>query len=99
MQTATISKLKNKLSAYIDLVKHGETVLIVDRHTPVAVLESSPSQITHNPDLRIKALERKGIIKPGRTSLPGSFFTEPLPRVKHGASTVQALIADREEGR
>jgi antitoxin (DNA-binding transcriptional repressor) of toxin-antitoxin stability system len=36
MVQANISELKNNLSAYVAQVRAGETVLILDRHTPVA---------------------------------------------------------------
>ena len=36
MLTATISQVKNGLSAYLRRVKAGDTVLIMDRKTPVA---------------------------------------------------------------
>ena len=36
MVTATISEVKNGLSAYLRRVKAGETVLIIDRKTPIA---------------------------------------------------------------
>ena len=38
MQQATISQLKNSLSAYIRQVKLGESVLVMERTTPVARL-------------------------------------------------------------
>ena len=36
MLTASVSQVKNGLSAYLRRVKAGETVLIMDRKTPVA---------------------------------------------------------------
>ena len=36
MKTATISEVKNRLSAYLRAVRAGETVLILDRDQPVA---------------------------------------------------------------
>ena len=36
MKTATISETKNRLSALLDRVRHGETILITDRERPVA---------------------------------------------------------------
>jgi prevent-host-death family protein len=38
MKTASISEAKNRLSAYIDPVRRGETVQITDRGNPVARL-------------------------------------------------------------
>ena len=39
MKTATITQAKNGLSALIDRVRAGESILILDRGTPVARLE------------------------------------------------------------
>ena len=41
MLVATITEAKNRLSALIDHVRGGESVLIVDRGIPVARLESA----------------------------------------------------------
>ena len=39
MKTATISETKNGLSALLDRVRHGESILITDRNQPIARLE------------------------------------------------------------
>jgi prevent-host-death family protein len=39
MQKATVSKLKNNLSAYLRKVRAGEPVLIYDRDVPIARIE------------------------------------------------------------
>ena len=39
MKTATITQTKNGLSALLDRVRHGETIVITDRSRPVARLE------------------------------------------------------------
>lgn len=41
MKTASISVAKNRLSAFVDLVRAGETVTITDRGTPVARLSDA----------------------------------------------------------
>jgi prevent-host-death family protein len=38
MKTASISQAKNRLSAYVDMVRRGESIVITDRGTPVARL-------------------------------------------------------------
>lgn len=47
MVVATITEAKNGLSALVDQVRAGESVLIMDRGTPVARLESA---ISASPD-------------------------------------------------
>ncbi len=39
MKRATLTETKNNLSALVDQVRHGETILILDRGRPVARLE------------------------------------------------------------
>jgi prevent-host-death family protein len=50
MKTATISETKNQLSALLDRVRHGETILITDRSQPVARLEPVVSASGAGPD-------------------------------------------------
>ena len=38
MQTAMVSELKAKLSAYLARVRRGATITVCDRHTPIARL-------------------------------------------------------------
>ena len=44
MEKATVSQLKNSLSAYLKKVRAGQTVLILDREEPIAVLVGEPAQ-------------------------------------------------------
>ena len=99
MKTASISETKNRLSAYIDLVRKGESVLITDRDVPVARLEPLAPGLRASDEALLSNLERKGVIKRARLQ-PGKSYLKslpPAPRVKGGL--LQALIADREEDR
>ena len=40
MKTASLTETKNRLSALIDEVREGETILVLDRGRPVARIES-----------------------------------------------------------
>jgi antitoxin (DNA-binding transcriptional repressor) of toxin-antitoxin stability system len=94
MVTVGISELKNKLSAYIDKVRAGETVLVLDRGDPVAELRAP----VLSDDERIAHLVRKGIIRPAKGKLPDDFFDRPRPKLPPGVSIVDAVLAEREEG-
>ncbi len=94
MVTVSISELKNKLSAYIDKVRAGESVLVLDRGVPVAELRAP----TLSDDERIARLVRKGIVRPPRGKLPDDFFERPMPTLPPGVSIVDAVLAEREEG-
>jgi prevent-host-death family protein len=99
VKRATISTAKNRLSALIDLVRKGETVVITDRDQPVAQLGPLPRRAEGDTS-RLAELERAGLIRRGRvvrakqgllSSLP------PMPQTK--ADLLAALLADRAESR
>ena len=97
MKTTTITDAKNGLSALIDRVKSGESVLILDRGTPVARLE--PVSATSDPSGRIKRLERAGLIGPAGAAPPLDLIRSAAPQLAHGASAVQAVLDERLAGR
>jgi len=95
MRTATITEAKNGLSALLDRVKAGESILITDRGTPIARIE--PLTTRPDPEGRLDRLERAGIIRRGTgpvslASLP------PAPGLPPGVSVVDALLEERESG-
>jgi prevent-host-death family protein len=66
MKRAKISELKAKLSAYLRNVRNGETVLVVDRTTPIAKLtpiEAEDEVVIVGPNGPTPALKR---LKPVR---------------------------------
>jgi prevent-host-death family protein len=97
MIVATITELKNKLSAYIDRVRAGESILVLDRGVPVARLE--PAAAGDDPSGRLDRLARAGLLRPG----PGKGVRELLdrepPKTRSGASVVDALLEERRRGR
>jgi prevent-host-death family protein len=99
MRKASITEAKNRLSALIDSLKGGSSVLIVDRGRPVARLEPVTAGGAAEQSGRLSRLVREGIVRPGRVPPSRALFTEPPPRPKGGASAVAALIAERREGR
>jgi prevent-host-death family protein len=98
MKKASITEVKNNLSALIDGVKGGSPVLIVDRGHPVARLE--PVIGAHgDDDSRLARLVRAGIVRPARGVAAKAVFSSKPPRPKAGASGVRALLHERREGR
>ena len=97
MNTSTITEAKNGLSALIDRVRSGESILILDRGVPVARLEP----VTAFPDAtgRLRRLERAGVIRVGDTSPPLEMLRTPAPMLGPGASAVAALLQERRSGR
>ena len=96
MKRATITEAKNGLSALLDQVRAGETILILDRGVPVARIEP----ISASPDQtgRIERLVRAGVLRPGVGAPPLDLARRPGPRPKNGASIVQAVLDERESG-
>jgi len=98
MVVATITEAKNRLSALIDQVRAGESILIVDRGTPVARLESA---VSGAPDAegRIARLERTGAIRSARKPPASELVSTKPPGPLKGVSAVAALLEERREGR
>lgn len=98
MLVATITEAKNTLSALIDRVRGGESVLIVDRGIPVARLESAVGADL-DADGKIARLERIGAVRAARTSPASELLAESPPDPQRGASAVGALLDERRSGR
>lgn len=97
MKRATITEAKNQLSALIDHVRAGESVLILDRGIPVARLEPVSSHVDQ--DGRLERLERAGIIRRGTGGPATDLLREPPPRPLKPASALEALLEERRSGR
>ena len=93
VKKASVSDLKNQISRYLDYVKHGETVLVLDRRVPVAELKP----VSGKSSGKLVALERKGIIRLGSGKIPEKFLKEKLSGKR--ARILDALLEERETGR
>jgi prevent-host-death family protein len=96
MLVATITEAKNRLSALIDHVRGGESVLIVDRGIPVARLESA---VGADADGRIARLERSGAVRPARKPPAIDLLSAKPPSTRAGVSAVAVLLEERRTGR
>lgn len=99
MKTATLTETKNHLSALIDQVRHGETILILDRGRAVARLASVLAEESSAPEGRVERLERQGLIRRARAPKDPKLFSRPRPQAREGASVVKALVEERRSGR
>lgn len=96
MRVVSITEAKNRLSALIDEVKAGGTVLIVDRGRPVATLESA---VSRGPDEGgITRLERAGLARRGGNRVIRQIVDEQPPHAD-GGSVLEALLEERRGGR
>ena len=99
MKRATITEAKNQLSALLDRVRHGETILIVDRGRPVARLESAVAHTADDPDGRLARLERQGIIRRALTAPPAAMIAKKFRRARQPSGVLNALLDERRRGR
>ena len=97
MKTAAVSELKALLSKYLSKVKAGEEVVVTDRGKPIAkIVPIKRAEMEVPPHLLM--LERAGLARIGKSSLPARFWSLPRPRDKKGLA-LKALLSEREEGR
>lgn len=95
METATISEIKNRLSAYLKMVRAGRTVLILDRNEPVARLERVEGAARS--DDRFARLERAGLLRRPVANVPLDRLREAAPQGER--SVLEALLEERREAR
>jgi prevent-host-death family protein len=96
MRRATITEAKNGLSALIDRVRAGETILITERGVPVARLEPVTSAADDD-EGRLARLERAGVIRRGRGDPRWILERAPIPTTP-GRPISDYVIEDRESG-
>jgi prevent-host-death family protein len=99
MKIATISQTKNRLSALLDRVRHGETILIMDRDRPIARLEPVVTPAATDAEGRLARLERAGLLRRGRGGMIKEILSESPPRPKKGGDVLRALLEERESGK
>jgi prevent-host-death family protein len=98
MERATITEVKNGLSAVIDRVRAGESILVTDRGIAVAVIEPVTDQV--DLDERMVRLERAGLLRRGAGRIPPEILETPGPKVRDpGNPAVDAIIDERRNGR
>lgn len=84
MKTVRIAELKAKLSEYLRGVRRGESVTVMDRNTPVAMItpyNSGAGTLTIRPPL-------VGAPRPGNISLPPPLATQ--------TDVLDLLLAERQ---
>lgn len=98
MKRTSITEAKNGLSALIDKVRAGESVLIEDRGVPVARLESVVAG--RGAELgRLERLERAGLARRASAHMPKTVVTSDPPVPTGRVTASQALIAERRDDR
>ena len=93
--TANVAQVKARLSAYLRQVKDGSEVVITERGIPIARL------VPLAPDER-RATREERLIRSGALRPPaGPRRRLGAPKMKRGAgrAVLEALLAERDEGR
>lgn len=97
MQKVKIAELKNNLSRYLDYVRGGGSVLVLDREHPVAEIvplrEGKGKREAR--DARLLRLERRGLIRRGTGGIPSWLGRRPL---KVEGSVLEDLLDERRGG-
>ena len=98
MERATVSKLKNNLSAYLRKVRSGQPVVIYDRDVPIARIERIESS-GRGVD-RLALLAAQGITRPAARPLAPRELQALLPRpLPRSARVLDALLEERAHDR
>jgi prevent-host-death family protein len=98
MEKATVSRLKNNLSAYLRKVRSGQPVLIYDRDVPIARIERIETS-GRGVD-RLALLTAQGITRPAARPLSPRELRTLLPRpLPRSARVLDALLEERAHDR
>ena len=98
MKRASISEAKNRLSALLDRVRQGGSVVIEDRGVPIARLEPVTGTGL-DPEGRLARLERQGLLRRPAKGAAKSLLASRPPRPRGGWKASDVLIDERREGR
>ena len=95
MKEAKISEVKNQLSRYLQLVRKGEVIRILDRDVPVAQIVPISRGVGRQPaGTEVLAdMERKGLIRRGSGKLDREILATNPPGAPCGV--LEALLEDR----
>ncbi len=98
MEKASISKLKNNLSAYLRKVRAGQPVTIYDRDVPIARIERIEAG-SRGTD-RLAALHTQGVVRPPlRSASPSALRALLSLPLRRSVKLAEAVQEDRQEER
>jgi prevent-host-death family protein len=98
MNSANISELRDRLSDYLRRVRRGETIIVLDRDTPVARLEPVGRSHEDLPACYQQAL-KDGLVRPPRKRDDFLRGLAAPPKPKKHAGLVEALVEERRTSR
>ncbi len=95
IRTTSVSALKARLSAFLEIVRRGDEVLVTDRGRPIARI--APVTGAQSIEGRREELLRTGRLRAPRAKLPRDFWDRKRPADPKGKG-LTALLAERESG-
>ena len=103
MKSLQLTELHDRSDEFIEAVKNGQTVELLEGERSVATVEPlrepTPAPTNGSDEEWIEKLVARGVIRKGPNwgkPLPEEFFTRPLPVAK--ASVLEQLLEDRHSG-
>ncbi len=105
MKRVKIAELRNHLSRYLDQVRAGTRLLVLDRDRPIAEIRPVAAPRGRGgsggsvEEARLADLERKGILRRGQGPVPPDLIEEikKWTPLAPGARLVDALLEERED--
>jgi prevent-host-death family protein len=91
----SVSRLKARLSEYLNAVRNGETVVVTDRGKPVAVVE--PLTAAEDWGAVVDRLVAAGLARRAVRPLPDDFYAGP-PVADPDGKVLSYLLAERSSG-
>ena len=95
MKTASVSDLKNNLSARLKQVIAGEPLVITDHRKPVAVVYPLEQDLMNE---HVRSLVAEGLVVPPKRK-PNARAVLDLPLPECAANLTEAILEERREGR
>jgi len=96
IKTVSVTELKARLSAFLDIIRRGDEVLVTDRGRPIARL--APVTGARSVEGRREELLRTGRMRSPRAKLPKDFWERKRPDDPKSRG-LAAILAERESGR
>src|SRR4051812_15199243 len=95
MTSVEVTEIANNIDEVLDRMKKGEQVVVTQNGVVVAELTPTAARRDESEDEKLTRLEKAGIIRRGRGSVPRWLIDEPPPKAKGGASIVDAVLDER----
>ena len=96
MKRVNVAELKNRLSAYLHMVRKGAEIIVRDRELPIARISPCNTHNLSESDCRLVA---SGLMKPPTHAIDWKkFWAMPGPNLSEEQAR-RAILEEREDGR